>query len=117
LRRKTTILNWREKLGEKLINESKIKQKSREWGHFCLDQDYEYKDKFEKKLKYDKKKAKNQNKKPKHWGSTIIKYWIERQNWKEKSNSQNNIEQKKNKEYQFVTNAMIMNKICKHNKK
>ena len=24
---------------------------------------------------------------------------------------------KKNKEYQFVTNAMIMNKICKHNKK
>jgi hypothetical protein len=26
---------------------------------------------------------------------TIIKYWIERQNWKEKSNSQNNIEQKK----------------------
>jgi hypothetical protein len=48
---------------------------------------------------------------------TIIKYWIERQNWKEKSNSQNNIEQKKNKEYQFVTNAMIMDKICKHNKK
>jgi hypothetical protein len=66
LRRKTTILNWREKLGEKLINESKIKQKSREWGHFCLDQDYEYKDKFKKKLKYDKKKKlrikiKNQN--------------------------------------------------------
>jgi hypothetical protein len=66
-------------------------------------------------IKKAKIKIKNQN--IEGQTLTIIKYWIERQNWKEKSNSQNNIEQKKNKEYQFVTNAMIMDKICKHNKK